>query len=99
LYFEKKTGEVLTTGKALIFDEAKVREEERYDGYYSIVTSEEHLTDEEIIETYRGLWEIEKTFKITKSTLESRPVNVSLPEHIDGHFISCFISLIIIRLP
>ena len=96
--FEKKTGEVLTTGKALIFDEAKVLEEEKYDGYYSIVTSEKHLTDEEIIETYRGLWEIEETFKITKSTLESRPAYVSLPDHIDGHFLSCFISLVIIRL-
>jgi len=98
LEFDKKTGEVMTTGKALMFDEAKVLEEEKYDGYYSIVTSEKHLTDEEIIETYRGLWEIEETFKITKSTLESRPVYVSRPERIEAHFLSCFISLVVIRV-
>jgi hypothetical protein len=98
LEFDKKTGEVITTGKALMFDEAKVLEEEKYDGYYSIVTSEKHMTDEEIIDTYRGLWEIEESFKITKSTLESRPVYVSRPDRIDAHFLTCFISLVIIRL-
>jgi len=98
LEFDKKTGEVITTGKALMFDETKVLEEEKYDGYYSIVTSEKHMTDEEIIDTYRGLWEIEESFKITKSTLESRPVYVSRPDRIDAHFLTCFISLVIIRL-
>jgi len=98
LDFDKKTGEVMTTGKALIYDEAKVLEEEKYDGYYSIVTSEKHMSDEEIRETYRGLWEIEESFKITKSTLESRPVHVSRPDRIDAHFLSCYISLVILRL-
>jgi len=98
LDFDKKTGEVITTGKALMFDEAKALEEEKYDGYYSIVTSEKHMTDEEIIDTYRGMWEIEESFKITKSTLETRPVYVSRPDRIDAHFLTCFISLVIVRL-
>ena len=52
----------------------------------------------EIIDTYRGLWEIEETFKITKSELETRPVYVRDHDHIDAHFLTCFIALTILRL-
>ena len=96
--YDKKTGEVINTGKALSLDEDKIRDEEKYDGYYSIVTSELGMSDDEIIDTYRGLWEIEETFKITKDTLEARPVYASLKESIEAHFLSCFIALVIIRL-
>jgi len=96
--YDKETGEIITTGKALIFDEEKLREEEKYDGYYAIVTSEVHMTDAEIIETYRGLWEIEETFRITKGTLEGRPVHVSRHDRIHAHFLTCFIALTLMRL-
>lgn len=98
LEFDKKTGEVLKGKKSLSFDSEKVAQEEKYDGYYAIVTSELHMTDKEIIETYRGLWEIEETFKITKSTLEARPVFVSREDRIKAHFLTCFIALTIIRI-
>ena len=97
LKFIKSTGEIADTTN-LIFDEEKIKEEEKYDGYYSIVTSEEHLSDIEIRNIYRGLARIENTFKVTKSTLESRPVYVWTPEHIEAHFLTCFVSLVILRL-
>lgn len=97
LKFLKSTGEIADTTN-LIFDEGKIKEEEKYDGYYSIVTSEEHLSDIEIRNIYRGLARIENTFKVTKSTLESRPVYVWTPEHIEAHFLTCFVSLVILRL-
>lgn len=96
--YDKKTGQVINTGKTLVFDEDKILEEEKYDGYYAIVTSELKMPDQQIIDIYRGLWEIEETFKITKSTLESRPVFVSLNDSIEAHFLSCFIALVILRL-
>jgi len=96
--YDKETGEEVDTGKALVFDVAKVLEEEKYDGFYSIVTSEKKMSDSEIIDTYRGLWEIEETFRVTKSTLEAQPVYLSRPERIDAHFLTCFISLTILRL-
>jgi hypothetical protein len=95
---DDSTGEVMDKEKTLILDEGKIKEEEKYDGYYSIVTSEYWLTDGEIIETYRGLWEIEESFKITKGDLEARPVYLSLGERIDAHFLTCFIALVIMRL-
>ncbi|MCL1908631.1 MAG: IS1634 family transposase [Holophagaceae bacterium] len=99
LAFDKKTGELLIqAGQAPVFDEAKLAEEELYDGYYVIVSSEIKKSDDEIIELYRGLWRIEESFRITKSDLEARPVYLSLQERIKAHFLICFIALVIVRL-
>lgn len=95
--FDEKTGVVLE-GTSLSLNEDKIREDERYDGYYSIVTSEEELSDLEIRNIYKGLSKIEETFKITKSEFNARPINVRLEDHIDAHFLICFISLVIIRI-
>ena len=98
LKFDEKTGEVLEVKEQPVFDSAKVSEEEKYDGYYAIVTSEMDMSDIEVIETYRGLWEIEETFRITKGVLETRPVHVSLQDYINAHFLTCFIALTIMRI-
>lgn len=97
--FDKKTGEIYTnTGKSLELNQKLIEEEEKYDGYYAIVTSEEHLPDEKIIEIYRGLWKIEESFRITKSDLETRPVYLQNLEHIQAHFLICFVSLVVARV-
>ena len=95
--FDEETGEI-KEGKNLSLKLDKIKEEEKYDGYYSIVTSEKNLTDKEIRDIYKGLWKIEETFKITKSELETRPVYVWTDESIEAHFLSCFVSLFLIRL-
>ena len=97
LEFVKETGEILK-GRKPSFDFEKLTEDEKYDGYYAIVTSELNMSDGDIIDTYRGLWEIEETFKVTKGTIEARPVYVSRKDRIGGHFLICFIALVIIRL-
>ena len=98
LEFDKETGEVLKTKGKPYFDFDKLAKEEMYDGYYAIVTSEMQMSAGAIIDTYRGLWEIEETFKVTKGTLEARPVYVSREDRISAHFLICFIALVIIRL-
>ena len=97
LTFVKSTGEIADASN-LTINTSRIEEEEKYDGYYSIVTSEEHLSDLEIRKIYRGLAKIEETFKVTKSGLENRPVFVKLKDHIESHFLICFISLVIVRL-
>jgi len=98
LEFDKQTGEVIEGKKLPYFDSDKLAEDEKYDGYYSIVTSELEMSEKQIIDAYRGLWEIEETFKVTKGTLEARPVYVSREDRIGAHFLTCFIALMIIRL-
>lgn len=95
--FVKSTGEV-ADGLDLSLNLAKIQEEEKYDGYYSIVTSELKMSDAELRRVYRGLAKIEESFKITKSELESRPAYVWTKEHIESHFLTCFVALVILRL-
>jgi len=95
--FNEETGEI-PNGLSLSLKLDKIKDEEKYDGYYSIVTSEKNLSDKEIRDIYKGLWKIEESFKITKSDLETRPVYVWTKEHIEAHFLTCFISLVILRL-
>lgn len=98
LVFDKNTGEIIEAKSSLSLDEEKIAEEEKYDGYYAIVTSEDNKTDDEIIDIYRGLWRIEETFKITKSELVARPVYVSRKEHIEAHFLTCYLALVLSRV-
>ncbi len=95
--FDKSTGEIVD-GKNLELNLTKVREEAKYDGYYSIVTSELNMSDFEMRDVYHGLSKIEETFKISKTEFSSRPIFVRTNEHIDAHFATCFTSLVLIRL-
>ena len=95
--FSKETGEIVE-GKELSINEEKIAEEALYDGYYSIVTSEKELSDKEIRDLYKGLWEIEESFRIIKSEFKTRPVFVSTEAHILAHFLICFVTLLIMRV-
>ena len=98
LVFDKNTGEIIEAKSQLSLDEEKIAEEEKLDGYYAIVSSEFDKTDDEIIDIYRGLWRIEETFKVTKSELEDRPIYVSTKEHIEAHFLTCYLALVLCRV-
>ena len=95
--FDKSTGEIID-GRSLELDMEKINEEEKYDGYYSIVTSELQMKDEEMRRVYRGLAKIEDSFKVTKTFFETRPVYVRTNDHIDAHFATCFLALVLERL-
>jgi transposase len=56
------------------------------------------VTPLDIVDMYHGLWKIEQTFRVTKSELQARPVYVARKDRIDSHFLTCFISLLIVRL-
>ncbi|HKM05925.1 MAG TPA: transposase, partial [Sphaerochaeta sp.] len=56
------------------------------------------VTPLEIIDMYRGLWKIEESFRVTKTELQARPVYVSREDRIQAHFLTCFISLLIVRI-
>lgn len=95
--FVKETGEI-PDGINLSLNLEKIAQEEKYDGYYSIVTSEKNLSDREIRDIYKGLWEIEESFKIIKSEFRARPVYLRTENHIKAHFLICFVALLILRV-
>lgn len=79
-------------------DYEKAQEDAKFDGYFAIITSELDYDYSKILETYSGLWRIEESFRITKSQLETRPIFVRTQKHIEGHFLICFIALLLIRM-
>ena len=92
-----QTGEVSNQVVKTI-DRDKVDEESKYDGYFCIITSELLYSFKKMLEVYGALWKIEESFRITKSELEARPIYLSTDKHINGHFMICFVALLIVRM-
>lgn len=98
-YLNKKTNEVVDGRKLVaMIDDKKLSAFNDLMGYYMIVTSELDTPDQDIIDKYHGLTQIEDQFREMKSTLEARPVFVNTPEHIHAHLLVCFIALTMMRL-
>lgn len=94
-----ETGEYISTEKIKnLVDIDKVNEELSLLGWYSIVTSETNMKEQEIIDTYHNLVDIEDQFRVMKSTLDARPFHVRTNEHRIAHLTICTIALILIRL-
>ncbi len=98
MQIDTETGEVLNTKTHLVLDTDKLQAYKDLLGYYTIMSSELNKSEREIIDKYHGLSRIEDSFRITKSDLEGRPVYVRNPDHINVHFLVCFIALTMIRL-
>ena len=95
----KETGEILDSRKLLsMIDNAKLTEFNELMGYYQIVSSELEMNDQEIIDKYHGLTRIEDQFREMKGTLETRPIWVNTPEHIQAHLLICFMALTMMRV-
>ncbi|MBK5261629.1 MAG: transposase [Peptostreptococcaceae bacterium] len=58
------------------------------------------LKEEEPLDGYYVIItsEYEETSRVTKSDLEARPVFVSKEDHIEAHFLTCFVALVIARI-
>ena len=82
---------VWTLGKVKITEDAEM------DGYYCIITSECGWSAREVIDAYRDLSRIEKSFRVLKSTMDVRPVFVWMEEHIRAHFLVCYVAFMIMR--
>jgi hypothetical protein len=67
-------------------------------GYYQIVTSELTMEPLEVIDKYHGLTQIEDQFRVMKGDLETRPLYVRTPQHIESHLLICMTALIMLRL-
>ena len=67
-------------------------------GYNLFVTSEIHRSDSEVYHTYHNLWRIEESFRIMKSQLEARPVYLQKEDTITGHFLICYLAVLLTRL-
>lgn len=88
-----------TGGKIKItMNEAAIENARKLAGYNMLVTSELTMPDQELYRTYHNLWRIEESFRIMKSELDARPVYLQKEETITGHFLICYIAVLLMRL-
>lgn len=72
-------------------NQQKISEDEKWDGLKGYMTNTT-LTAKEVYEQYHGLWVIERAYRITKGTLEIRPMFHFTPKRIEAHVCICFVA-------
>lgn len=79
-------------------NQEKIDEDKRLAGYNLLVTSEIKMKAKDIYDTYHNLWRIEESFKIMKSDLDARPVYLQKENTIKGHFLICYLCVLLERI-
>ena len=69
----------------------KIKEDERWDGLKGYLTNTD-LPAEKVYEEYSGLWQVERAFRVTKGTLELRPMFHFTKKRIEAHICICFVA-------
>ena len=83
--------------QSVVIDEEKIKYAEQWDGLHGVITNSSDLLINEAFEQYRGLWQIEESFRLTKHDLRVRPVYHWTPKRIQAHLAICFMALVCIR--
>ena len=81
----------------LQFEESKLAEEARWDGLYGVITNVTEKSAENILDHYRGLWQIEECFRVSKHDLKIRPIFHWTSARIKAHVAIAFMSLVCVR--
>ena len=94
---DKKGNE--TDGKIKVsMNEELIKKSLELAGYNMLVTSEISMSDKDIYDAYHNLWRIEESFRIMKSQLDARPVYLQKEDTIVGHFLICYLAVLLTRL-
>jgi Transposase len=75
----------------VIINQEKISEDEKWDGLKGYLTNTD-LPAREVYEQYNGLWVIERAYRVTKGTLELRPMFHFTPKRIEAHVCICFVA-------
>ncbi len=94
---DKKGNETDGTVKAVL-NEDVINKSLKLAGYNLLVSSEIKMSAAEIYSAYHNLWRIEESFRIMKSQLDARPVYLQKEDTITGHFLICYLAVLLTRL-
>ena len=88
-------------------NEARIQEEQKYDGFYAIATNLDVLNDHQkvnkpvvlkVLSIMSNRNKIEDDFRIMKTNFDARPVYHHLASRITAHFMICYAALLVHRL-
>jgi transposase len=75
----------------VVINENKINDDEKWDGLKGYLTNTA-MSAKEVYEQYSELWVIERAYRITKGTLELRPMFHFSPKRIEAHVCICFVA-------
>jgi len=81
----------------LELNEEKVASEVCWDGLHGMVSNSKTLTDNEITNQYRNLWQVEESFRVTKHDLKVRPVFHWKEARVKAHLAISFAAFSLVR--
>ena len=87
----------LKTGQLRI-NRAAVKEEERLDGKYVVITSDDSLSAEDVALGYKQLAEVEAAWRTLKTDLDLRPRSDRKADRIRAHVLLCWLALLLVRV-
>lgn len=88
-----------TDGKVKVtMNEELIQKSLELAGYNMLVTSEISMDGKDIYIGYHNLWRIEESFRVMKSQLDARPVYLQKEDTIIGHFLICYLAVLLTRL-
>lgn len=76
---------------AVAIDEDKIVNDAMWDGLKGYVTNTE-LSPQDVVTQYRGLWVVERAFRVSKGTLDTRPIFHFTERRIEAHVCLCFVA-------
>ena len=75
----------------VVINQEKINEDEKWDGLKGYITNTT-LNANDVHEQYRELWVIERAYRVTKGTLELRPMFHFTAKRIEAHVCICFVA-------
>lgn len=95
-YGYKKYLSIEGTAKIKINQE-KLAKEAAWDGLHGIITNIKDMLPEAAMLHYKGLWQVEESFRITKHDLKVRPIFHWTPSRIKAHLCIAFMAFTCVR--
>jgi len=81
----------------IVLNEKKIKEDALWDGLKGIITNNSELSNEELIDQYSNLWQVEESFRITKHDLKVRPIYHHKESRIKAHLAISFMAYTLVR--
>jgi hypothetical protein len=82
----------------LTINRQKIAAEAHLDGKFIVSSSDDRLSDEDMVMGYKQLWVVERVWRDLKHSVDIRPVYHRLEARIRAHVLLCWLALLLIRV-
>ncbi|MBC8552799.1 MAG: IS1634 family transposase [Candidatus Brocadiales bacterium] len=82
---------------SISLNEEKIQAESRWDGLHGVVTNSKNLSNQEIMNQYNSLWQVEEAFRVTKHDLKVRPIYHFKPQRVKAHLSISFTAYALVK--